>query len=214
MNSNRTCTWFPSTVSCMSTSSPCRVVAPPTALKASNDRAAQATNSGGVAKRLEGEPRRARDPFVEHDGRAAAGVGDELRPARVGGDERRLGRRQRHVVVAERMGAVDAQRPGQANRNLDGADEVFDVARVRLALLHGARIGQHLARRRREIGEGPSRGHRIIGQRAPAGHPGGRRVVTRPQAREVVETAPGQRTAKVVGDPPVVNGHRVDVSCA
>ena len=44
VNSNRACTWFPSTVSCMSTSSPCRVVPPATVLNASNDIVAQATN--------------------------------------------------------------------------------------------------------------------------------------------------------------------------
>ena len=93
----------------------------------------------GLAQVVEREPRSAADAFVEEDGRAATGLGEQMTPSAVRGDERRLGRRQGHVVVAAGVQTVDPQRASQADGNLDGADEVFDV--LLEALLAGQCVG-------------------------------------------------------------------------
>jgi len=68
------------------------------------------------------------------------------------GHERRLGGGERDVEVSDGVSAVDAQRPGDADRQLDGADVVLDVALISVRVRQG-RIVEHQApglRRRRQ----------------------------------------------------------------
>ena len=87
-------------------------------------------------------PGRAADAFVQDERRAAARLGEQARAAGVRGDQGRLGGRQRHVVVAVGEKPVHAQRAGETDRHLHRADEVLDVARVRVALCQRLRIGK------------------------------------------------------------------------
>ena len=110
---------------------------------------APADEVAGVGQGVEGEAGSARHAFVQHRGGAAAGLGQGQGAAAVGGDQRRLGGRQRDVEVALRVHAVDAQRAGEPDRHLHGADEVLDVAGEDVAPGGGPGIDEHAARLRR-----------------------------------------------------------------
>ncbi len=164
----------------------------------------------------EGETGRPADPFVEHDGGAASGVGQKLRAARVGRDERRFRRREGHVEDTARVESVHAQRSGQADRHLDRADEVLGRSRVGLAFGERAGIGERVARLPGQARERPALGHRVVCQRAAAGNVRRRcRVVSGTEKRCVIlQRAIAERPAEVVGDAAVVGCHKRSVGLA
>ena len=81
-----------------------------------------------LARAGEDEGRRALHAVVEHGGLHAARLVEELHAAVVGGHERPLGRRERHVELALGLLAVDEQRTGEPDRDLGHAGELLDVA--------------------------------------------------------------------------------------
>ena len=156
----------------------------------------------GVHQRRKGETRRPLDTFVQQQRGAAAGLRDEARAPRVGRDERGLGGRQRHVVVAVGEEAVHAERSGEADRDLHRADVAFDVARVAFGLLEGTRVGELATRADRQAREAPSA---LDGLGAAVA--GGRdlrrgRIVAGHQARELRGVAPGGHILQEVDDAP------------
>ena len=84
----------------------------------------------GLKDILEHEGRRAQHALRDHDGGGAAGAGDDVGAAAIGGDERRFRGRQRHEELAVGVDAVDAQGADHAERHLGRADEVLDVLGV------------------------------------------------------------------------------------
>ncbi len=81
-----------------------------------------------LARAREDEHRCALHAVVDDGGLDPAGLVEQPHAAVVAGDQRPLGRRERHVELALRVLAVDEQRAGEADRDLGDADEVLDVA--------------------------------------------------------------------------------------
>ena len=175
-----------------------------------------AGEEGRVRERPEGEAGRPADPFVQHDGRAASGVGQELRAPRVRCDERRFRRRERHVENTVCVESVHAQRSGKAHRHLDRANEVLDGSGVGFAFGERARIGERVARRPRHAWERPAPGDRVVSQRAAARHVRRRcRVVPRTEEwRVILQRAVAEAPAEVVGDAAIVGCHKRSVGPA
>ncbi len=153
---------------------------------------------GRVHAGLECKARCAAHAFVDHERGAAAGVEEQSRPTRIRRDQRRLGRRQRHVVVAVREKAVDPKRADQPDRNANRADEVLDVALVRRPLQRCERASRSCSRAaRREPGQLPARVDRQRASdaiRRPA--PVARRRRAGKEARELLGVAAVDRNLK------------------
>ncbi len=81
----------------------------------------------GLERILEDEDRGALHRLFDDRRFRAAAFGQHPHAAVVAGDQRSFGRRHRHVEIAPRMLAVDAQRTSEPDRHLRGADEVLDV---------------------------------------------------------------------------------------
>jgi hypothetical protein len=73
------------------------------------------------------EDGRAGHPGLGHAGRRAAGLADGAHAAVDARDQGALGRGHGQVVLAVGRAAVDGDGPGDAHRDLGGADEVLDV---------------------------------------------------------------------------------------
>src|ERR687883_80408 len=69
-------------------------------------------------------------PLFEQQGVPATRLGDDLRSPTIRGHKRCLSRRQWKVIVPAGKDAIYPQGPGQADRQLDRANEVLDVALV------------------------------------------------------------------------------------
>ena len=81
-----------------------------------------------AVERADDEERHAHHALTDDARGDAAGAADRRRAARGRGDERAFGRRQRRAEESLRLVAAEEQRPREAYRHFDGADEVLDVA--------------------------------------------------------------------------------------
>ena len=108
---------------------PERVVVSATSLIASKCSSTQSPKSRAFAGVVEDEDRRALHELLDDRGLDAAALAEQPHAAVVAGDQRAFARRHRDVELALGVLAVDAQRPGEADRHLGHAHEVLDVAR-------------------------------------------------------------------------------------
>jgi hypothetical protein len=95
-----------------------------------------------IDERLEDEARGARHALVGDNRRAAATLAHDGGAAMIRGHERGLGGSERHVEVALRRGAVDAERAGEPDRNAHGANGILDVAHVAAEVWFAERLGR------------------------------------------------------------------------
>jgi hypothetical protein len=104
------------------------------------------------------------------------------------------------------MFAVDAERTGESDRHLHGADEVLDVARIALRLLQRARVGEFGARCRRKSRQRPAAVEGFARNLAAARNARRRRIVPRRQACGLFESARAARDTQIIENATVMAG--------
>ena len=113
----------------------------------------------------EGVGGRAADAVVEQQRAAPAGGGDDARPPIVRRDQGGLGGGERQVIVTRSEAAVHPQRSRYADRHLDGADAVLDVASVVWKIAARALVEQGVSSARRGVEVAPATLDRGLGDR-------------------------------------------------
>src|SRR5262249_40106069 len=159
------------------------------------------------------ETRRAANAFVKESDRAAAGLAEQMAAATVGSDQGCLRGCQGDIIISPGEQPVDAQGTSQSDRDLNGADEVFDVfleAFLACLRLRVVQCALALRRRGREV---PAVLDRFLAHPRPAWHLRRDILGVRTQLGEQLLPAAGaQETFEMATRVTTVGGHEMTPS--